>query len=249
MTAPASPRPRHWQLRPGVQSPEHFAAWMAGSVPTRFGSPTRPRCTAISRRTGERCQGCAMTGLALCWVHAGPARRPPRRVKANPALVARRALAAAQRRAWRRDPWAPGATLALPDEAEARFMAEVQRNGLAPDVTPPTVLDWLRWKARRAWLDGPERPEIWQAALQAAPGRVRAAGRPPVGWVPGDMEAARDAAPYRADVARLTSKRRKPDPHRPAFRPRADVMAPGDDGSGEAGAPPGWRMAADPAPG
>lgn len=223
MTSTNTPevRRRSPGLRPGIQSPEHLAAWMAGSERTRFGSPDRPRCTAICRRSGQACRGFAMTGLSLCWIHAGRLRPPRRRPSANPQVALRRTLAATLRKIWQRSPWAVGATVRLPDREEEQFLVELRRNGLGPDRTAPSVLDWLRWRWRRAWMDGTERPSVWTAALAEAPARIQKAGAPPAGWAwnPTVDANARERAPYWAETASPRSKRRRPDPVKRTCRP------------------------------
>ncbi|TPG51799.1 hypothetical protein EAH89_19555 [Roseomonas nepalensis] len=86
---------------------------------------------------------------------------------------------------------------------------EIERAGQPPEWLPPSVLDWLRWRWRRAWMDGKPHPTIWTAALAGLRERVRACEPPPAGWAPRDMDG--DTALYVAGQPASNSRRRQRD--------------------------------------
>ena len=140
-----------------------------------------------------------------------------------------RAAVNRQRGIWRRDPWAPGATLDL-GAAQGAMDAALRGAGHDPHCLPPAVLDGLRWRWRRAFLDGRRRPEVWAAALAELPSRLRAAGLPPPGWQPVEEPPAPGSV-YVVGPSAARSKRRKPDPPRAPAReaaPLLDVMSAED---------------------
>jgi hypothetical protein len=163
---------------------------------TRFGGP-RARCCGGLRKCGEPCRAPALSGRDRCRMHCGEARHPrsPARLAAN-----------RQRTLWRADPWAPGATIALSQDEELALGAELARHGHAASSLPPAVLDGLRWKWRRAFMDGRDAPGIWRDVLAALPKKL-AAARPR----PGDVLAppACGPAPYVAAQPPVYSKRRR----------------------------------------
>jgi hypothetical protein len=99
-----------------------------------------------------------------------------------------------------------GATITLPQDEELALGAELARHGHAASSLPPAVLDGLRWKWRRAFMDGRDAPGIWHEALAALPKRLAAAGPRP-----GDVLAAPacEPAPYLAAQPPVYSKRRR----------------------------------------
>ncbi len=100
-------------------------------------------------------------------------------------------------------------TLDLGD-AEFAMEAALRAAGHDPRRLPPAVLDGLRWRWRRAFLDGRRRPEAWGAALAAIPGRLRDAGPPPPGWRPTEAPPVPGLV-YGAGTPAAVSKRRAPD--------------------------------------
>jgi hypothetical protein len=159
-------RSRSSTLRFGLESEEHRLAFLAGGKVTRFGGPRARHCGAL-RKCGAPCRAPALSGRDRCRLHCGGARLPrsPARVEAN-----------RQRTLWRADPWAPGATIALPRDEDLALGAELARHGHLVPSLPPAVLDGLRWKWRRAFMDGRDAPAIWRDALTALPKKVAVAG-------------------------------------------------------------------------
>jgi hypothetical protein len=130
-------------------------------------------------------------------MHCGMARhlRSPARAEAN-----------RQRALWRADPWAPGATIALPRDEELALGAELARHGHLASSLPPSVLDGLRWKWRRAFMDGRDAPGIWRDTLAALLKKLAAAGpRPAIGLAAPTC----GPAPYAAAQPPVYSKRRQ----------------------------------------
>jgi hypothetical protein len=134
-----------------------------------------------------------------------------------------------QRALWRADPWAPGATIVLSQHEELALEAELTRHGHAALSLPPAVLDGLRWKWRRAFMDGQDAPGIWRDVLAALPKKLAAAGsRPPRVCSRQNSE----HALYVADAPAIYSKRRRKDAGR-TLRRLSDTCAPR---AGKAGA-------------
>jgi hypothetical protein len=111
-----------------------------------------------------------------------------------------------QRGLWRADPWAPGATIALSQHEELALEAELTRHGHAASSLPPAVLDALRWKWRRAFMDGRDTLGIWRDALAALPKKLAAAGPRPANV---RAASACGLAPYVAAQPPVYSKRRR----------------------------------------
>jgi len=195
----AMPRPAP---RPGLNSETQRAKFLAAARRHYFG------------------YGSALRGEDRCPVHTGREHASERRVRllerqargdATPeqaARAARRFAANRMRRLWRRDPWVPGSTIDL-GEAEDAMRSALRAAGQPLRLIPPMVLDWLRWRWRRAFLDGRQEPRIWDAALRRTPERMSAAGPPPRGWDPAWMPAATGLV-YAADQPQPRSKRRVP---------------------------------------
>jgi hypothetical protein len=222
-------------LRPGLHSERQRENFRAGGLPFRFGGPGLPRCVATTRE-GLRCRGVTLTGHDKCRMHARRPMADARRLRllaavahgeASPAAAERAGIRAAVNRLrseWRRDPWAPGATLDL-GEHEAAFRAALVEAGHSPRRLPPPVLDQLRWRWRRSFLDGQERPGLWGAALVSLPDKILAAGPPPLEWAPSDEPPAPGTA-YTVSPPWPGSRRCLPDPRR---RVPGGVLAPSPD--------------------
>jgi hypothetical protein len=228
-------------LRPGLHSDEQRRNFLEASRRFWFGTGTDARRCGAPTRAGTPCRCVTLRGRDRCSVHLGRPQASERRVRllgqvargeAMPEQAERAGVRAAvnrQRALWRRDPWAPGTTLDLGD-AERATEAALREAGHNPHHLPPAVLDGLRWRWRRAFLDGRRRPEAWAAALADMPRRLRATGPPPPGWRP------EEALPvpglvYAAGTPAAASKRRDPD----APRPRGPARPP----------PPGGMSAED----
>lgn len=194
-----------------MSQPFPFGA--AFSVP--FGSPAMPVCGARTR-TGGACQRVPLKGgNGRCTRHGGPAQarlyreRQIADVKAGRMSLADWERAEARRAAnrlqyvWKRNPWAPGSTIALAAQDEDALRADVWAcragpagAGLPPiDAMPPAVADWLRWRWRRFRVDQ-DRPDRWREVLAGAALRERLAkaGPPPVPDAPDAPDAAAVAA-------------------------------------------------------
>jgi hypothetical protein len=96
------------------------------------------------------------------------------------------------------------------------------QHGYRRQDLPPSVLDAMRWKWRRALMDRGGTAELWRAALHSIPKRLEVAGRRPKG---GAIEpAAAGLAPYAAGKLSVFSKRRQDDSGR-MLRRLADARA------------------------
>jgi hypothetical protein len=237
--------------RPGLNSETQRAKFLAAARRHYFGYGSALRTCGATTRAGSPCRRVALRGEDRCPVHTGREHASERRVRllerqarrdATPeqaARAARRFAANRMRRLWRRDPWVPGSTIDL-GEAEDAMRSALRAAGQPLRLIPPMVLDWLRWRWRRAFLDGRQEPRIWGAALRRTPERMSAAGPPPRGWDPAWMPPASGLA-YTADQPQPRSKRRVPNvPKRPAA---ASVMPPLGELSPEESAPAARALA------
>jgi hypothetical protein len=208
-------------LRPGLHSEQQRRNFADAARRFWFGTGADARRCGAPTRTGTPCRCVALRRRDRCSLHLGCSQASARRVRlleqaargeATPEQAERagvRAAANRQRVLWRRDPWAPGVTLDLGD-AEGAMAAALRASGHEPRRLPPAVLDGLRWRWRRAFLDGRRRPEAWAAALAGIPGRLRAAGPAPPGWRPVETPALPGLV-YDAAAPAVASKRRDPD--------------------------------------
>ena len=168
-------------LRPGLHSEEQRRNFLDASRRFWFGTGADARRCGAPTRAGTPCRCVTVRGRDRCALHLGLPQAADRRVRllervaqgeATPEQAERAGVRAAvnrQRSLWRRDPWAHGATLDLGD-AQGAMEAALRGAGHDPRRLPPAVLDGLRWRWRRAFLDGRSRPEVWAAALAAIPG-------------------------------------------------------------------------------
>ncbi|MFT8246536.1 hypothetical protein [Roseomonas sp. BN140053] len=126
--------------------------------------------------------------------------------------------------------------MALPENQDAALWLALSRAGHRPEWLPPAVLDHLRWRWRRAWLDGRDKPALWQTTERGLPARLAAAGPPPDGWAPHQDSAHPTRAPYRAREPGPWSKRRRlgqagggqAAPARAAVPPDLEPLSPAD---------------------
>jgi len=171
----------------GFLNDQHRAAFeFARSEHRRGGS--KAKCCGAKTRGGGWCRMPPLTEQLRCLRHAGPVGARRHRESQLRELAAgrldpivferaeQRRAANRLQRAWKADPWTPGTTIDLGLHEEA-FRSALGVSELQLKLIPPAVLDWARWRFRRAHLDRRD-PKGWRAALDALPGRVAAAGEP-----------------------------------------------------------------------
>jgi hypothetical protein len=86
------------------------------------------------------------------------------------------------------------------------------QHGYPPLDLPPSVLDAMRWKWRRAIMDRGGTAELWRAALHSIPKRLETAGPCPKGGAIEQLSAG--LPPYAAGQLSVFSKRRQGDSSR-----------------------------------
>ncbi|HYI82853.1 MAG TPA: hypothetical protein VEX11_06545 [Acetobacteraceae bacterium] len=222
-------------LLPGLHSEQQRRNFLMASRRFWFGTGADAHRCGAPTRAGTPCRCVAVRGHDRCALHLGLAQASARRVRlleraaqgdATPEQAERAGVRAAvnrQRLLWRRDPWAVGATLDLGD-AQSAMEAALRGTGHDhPRRLPPAVLDGLRWRWRRAFLDGRHRPEVWAAALAAIPGRLRAAGPPPPSWRPMEVPPVPGSV-YVVGPPAARSKRRNADRPRAPARSTAPLL-------------------------
>ncbi|MER2604975.1 MAG: hypothetical protein ABTQ29_04015 [Siculibacillus sp.] len=216
---------------PGFHDEEHRRAFLEAATRTRFGATGAPTCGARTR-DGSPCGGRPLAGERRCLRHAGPAAAKRHHERLFEALgrgectfeewQAREHCRLANRfpRLWAKNPWAPGATIALGD-FEEKFRADLALGGISAAALSPASLDRARWRWRRLCFDR-KRPDEWTAFLRdELPKRIRRDGPRP----PGADATAAIATLFRVDAAPPpTSKRRRLDlPRPPAVAPKPRV--------------------------
>lgn len=229
---------------------DHERAFGAGRERIMRGGPDAPICGAQTRQGGVCLAVPIREGKGRCLRHAGPHAARAHRERQLEGLRTGRvspevwnraeARRAANKlsRAWRKDPWTPGATIDLRAHEDA-LRADLSARGVPHDLRnlPPAVADWLRWQFRRYQID---RRDVrrWEGVLRDdLPRRVRDAGPPPAGcergaqgdqaatpaggavWTPEDSAADLRSKRQRADVRRVPPKVRGKGYGRPG-RPR-----------------------------
>ena len=215
----------------GFYSAEQEQNFRAANERVRIGGPDAPQCGARTR-TGSACRLLPVKGSKRCLRHCGPKAAREFRERQKRDYGAGRIShdewerAEAQRSAnrlmarWKKDPWAPGATISL-GEHETAFLHEsgvAVRPAHAP--MPAAVLDWLRWQYRRLQIDR-KRDEQWAQVLRGQlPTRLAAAGEPPASAIAGlEQEYAAQALWQGGGAQPQFSKRQQLDrPKAPARR-------------------------------
>lgn len=218
-------------LRPGLHSEQQRRNFADAARRFWFGTGADARRCGAPTRAGTPCRCVTLRVRDRCALHLGGPQASARRVRlleqvargeATPVQAERAGVRAAvnrQRVLWRRDPWAPGITLDL-GAAQGVMEGALRTAGHDPRRLPPAVLDGLRWRWRRAFLDGRCRPEVWAAALAEVPGRLRAAGVPPPSWRPVETLPVPGLV-YAVSAPAAASKRRRPDRPRAPEKPAA----------------------------
>ena len=218
----------------GILNEEHRARFEAARAKATIGQPGRAICGAKTRNGGI-CQHPPVTGFSRCRKHCGPKGHRAVRERELKALgkgklafadwVRREDRRAATRitERWKKDPWAPGATLSLGTH-DGAFCAEMAAQGWAVPDLPPSVTDWARWKYRRAFIDR-RQPDIWARAMEQMADRVARAGEAPFGH---GLSTSGTKPPVYAVPDKLSpySKRRRLDPKPVEQKPKEAPRAP-----------------------
>ena len=175
---------------PGLHDEKHRRAFLEGAVRTRFGAVGAPVCGAKTR-DGGTCKKRPLAGERRCLRHAGPAaaKRYHRRLfeafgRGEIGFEEwqdrmQRRLVNRLPRLWKKNPWAPGATIDLGD-FEERFRADLALGDINAGRLSPATLDRARWRWRRLCHDR-KRPVDWATFLRDdLPKRIDRDGpRPP----------------------------------------------------------------------
>lgn len=223
----------------GFYSSEQANHFRASNARVRIGGVDAAKCGARTR-SGGACQLLPVKGSCRCLRHCGPkaAREFRERQKRDYALgrisheawersEARRA-ANRLRDKWKKDPWAPGATISL-GEHETTFLHDSgvgERAAYAP--LAPAVLDWLRWRYRRLQIDR-KRDDQWMRVLrEELPARIEGAGSPTASDNIDLGQCVTGAVPWRGDALTPSPKRQLLDrPKAPARRADRSLRARG----------------------
>lgn len=139
-----------FHLVPGLHDKAHREAFFAGA--RKFREAGRFRYCKATAKSGNPCRGLAMRGTEYCLFHAPADVKRERRWRRLARLRSaeevasfnRREAVRCQREIWRRDRWAPGATIAL-GPREAQFQADLAGFGLNPATFSPATLDQAKW--------------------------------------------------------------------------------------------------------
>ncbi|MWL88126.1 hypothetical protein [Cupriavidus sp. SW-Y-13] len=150
-----------------------------------------PRCAAYNR-LGQPCGNLARKNTGYCYLHSGDKRprwmRKPRGPD-NPQRAHRRAL----EHLWRQDPWVPGFTCVLDNEAREVFLRWLEGHRVRLDWLAPALANWLMWQfvglVRRRQLDAGEADDVIAKLRE----RDAAIADPPAGGSGIDMTAESDA--------------------------------------------------------
>lgn len=169
----------------------HVVTASFNSVPFWQYSWLAPRCAALNR-FGRPCGNLARKDTGYCRYHSGDKRprwmRKPRGPD-NPQRAHRRAM----EHLWRRDPWVPGWTCVLDDEAREVFLRWLDGHRVHLEWLAPALANWLLWQfvglVRRRQLDSRDADDVIAKLRE----RDAAMADPPEGGCVADMTAASEA--------------------------------------------------------
>ncbi len=173
----------------GFYGAEQERNFREANVRVRRGGPDAPTCGAQTR-TGGACRALPLKGSKRCIRHCGPKAARELRERQKQDYCAGRISHGDWTRAegkrtvnklrdtWKKNPWAPGATIDLA-EHETTFRVAAGLGGSADARLPPAALDFLRWKYRRLQIDR-KRDAEWLSVLRGEfTRRVQEAGPAP----------------------------------------------------------------------
>lgn len=154
-----------------------------------------PRCAALNR-FGQPCGNLARKDSGFCRYHSGDQRprwaRKPRGPD-NPQRAHRREM----EHVWRRDPWVPGFTCIVDDEARQVFLDWLDGHRVHLDWLAPALANWLTWQfvglVRRGQLYEMEGDVVIEELRR----RDAATADPPAGGCVEDMTANSEAFAWR----------------------------------------------------
>jgi hypothetical protein len=217
----------------GFINQKHRNAFSEAAAEHGRGGASAKHCGARTR-SGGTCKMAPLKGHWRCLRHAGPAAARVHRDRQLRELAAGRLdptvfNRAEQRRAanrlrweWRKHgPWVPGSTIDLGAQ-EAVFAEHLAGAGFQFFAIPPAVIDWLRWRFRRHYLDR-RSADRWAASLADARTRIREAGPAPTFPVTNDGNRVA-AAPF-ATPRNLPTWSRRRQPDKPRRMPKAVQLA------------------------